>query len=75
MAYIKAIGYPTGCLFVIIYVLSSILGVFSNLWLAHWSDHAKQCNSSSGEDDTNMRLGVYAGLGIGQGMQISFCSK
>uniref|UniRef100_A0A0N5ACE9 ABC transmembrane type-1 domain-containing protein n=1 Tax=Syphacia muris TaxID=451379 RepID=A0A0N5ACE9_9BILA len=66
MAYIKAIGYPTGCLFVIIYVLSSILGVFSNLWLAHWSDHAKQCNSSSGEDDTNMRLGVYAGLGIGQ---------
>ncbi|VDD89505.1 unnamed protein product [Enterobius vermicularis] len=69
VAYIKAIGYLITCLFVIIYILSSVLGVISNLWLADWSDHAKYRNASSENDDTNMRLGVYASLGVGQGNQ------
>ncbi|VDM43710.1 unnamed protein product [Toxocara canis] len=67
LAYIKAIGYVITVLFLSIYVVSSILGVLSNLWLANWSDHAKRMNSSSPEEqDTNVRLAIYASLGMGQ---------
>uniref|UniRef100_A0A915BDR0 Multidrug resistance-associated protein 1 n=1 Tax=Parascaris univalens TaxID=6257 RepID=A0A915BDR0_PARUN len=67
MAYLKAIGYVITLIFFTIYVISSILGVLSNLWLANWSDHAKKMNASSPEEyDTNVRLAIYALLGTGQ---------
>lgn len=42
MAYISAIGYGVTIFFLIIYLLSSALGVKSNMWLADWSDEALQ---------------------------------
>jgi hypothetical protein len=42
MAYIRAIGYGVSLFFLIIYFLSSGLGVKSNMWLADWSDEALQ---------------------------------
>lgn len=69
MAYLKAIGYLITLIFFTIYVISSILGVLSNLWLANWSDQAKKMNASSPEEyDTNVRLAIYALLGMGQGI-------
>ncbi|VDK43346.1 unnamed protein product [Anisakis simplex] len=75
MAYINAIGYMITLIFLSIYVLSSILGVMSNLWLAAWSDHAKEMNASSPEEhDTNVRLSIYASLGTGQAVSICAAS-
>lgn len=69
LLYLHAIGYGTTALFIAIYIFSSVLGVSSNLWLANWSDHAKKANiTEASEDDTNWRLGIYATLGLGQGM-------
>lgn len=69
VAYLQAIGYGITLIFLVIYILSSVLGVFSNLWLANWSDQARKGNvTEADERDTNWRLAVYAALGMGQGM-------
>ncbi|MFH4984620.1 hypothetical protein AB6A40_011329 [Gnathostoma spinigerum] len=72
VTYIRAIGFAVTFIFFSIYVLASVLGVASNLWLADWSDHAKIRNSSLTEDDTNLRLVIYASLGLGQAIFVSF---
>lgn len=40
--YLKAVGLFVCTIFVVIYIWSSVLAVCTNLWLAHWSDHAKE---------------------------------
>uniref|UniRef100_A0A1I7V7F0 Multidrug resistance-associated protein 1 n=1 Tax=Loa loa TaxID=7209 RepID=A0A1I7V7F0_LOALO len=71
LLYLHAIGYGITAIFIAIYVLSSVLGVSSNLWLANWSDHAKKANVTNvGEDETNWRLGIYAILGLGQATMV-----
>lgn len=69
-SYIKVIGYGLTTMFFIIYILSSVMGVMSNLWLADWTDHAKEIqqaeNATTGQ--TNIRLGIYASLGMSQGL-------
>lgn len=42
VTYISAIGYGVSLFFLIIYFLSSGLGVKSNMWLADWSDEELQ---------------------------------
>lgn len=45
-----------------------MLGVISNLWLADWSDHAKEIQVNvSNNGETNRRLGIYTSLGLSQG--------
>lgn len=68
LSYIRAIGYGITTAFFLIYVVSSGLGVWSNLWLADWSDHAREIQANgSGSYETNVRLGIYTALGMGQG--------
>lgn len=68
LKYIRAIGYFICFIFLIIYVLSSILGVLSNLWLADWSDHAAKIQSNVNNTfETHKRLIIYTSLGMGQG--------
>lgn len=69
MSYFRAIGLPIAILFFLVYVASSVLGVFSNLYLAQWSDDAKKIAESgnSSSTETQIRLGIYAMLGMGQG--------
>uniref|UniRef100_A0A0N5BHC0 ABC-type glutathione-S-conjugate transporter n=1 Tax=Strongyloides papillosus TaxID=174720 RepID=A0A0N5BHC0_STREA len=55
VSYFKAIGLFCTFKFIFIYLLSSILGVLSNLWLANWSDNAKKIQSSNNTDETNQR--------------------
>ncbi|KJH39868.1 hypothetical protein DICVIV_14235, partial [Dictyocaulus viviparus] len=66
--YIRAIGCRTAISFIIVYILSSVLGVSSNLWLAKWSDDAEilQQTSNGSSYGTNMRLAIYVTLGVGQ---------
>ncbi|TMS36963.1 hypothetical protein L596_004005 [Steinernema carpocapsae] len=73
--YIRAIGYLVSFSFFFIYAVSSILGVLSNLWLAHWSDDAKRIQSEpEGTYETNSRLGIYTCLGMGQAIFVTVAS-
>uniref|UniRef100_A0A1I7UPW6 ABC transporter domain-containing protein n=1 Tax=Caenorhabditis tropicalis TaxID=1561998 RepID=A0A1I7UPW6_9PELO len=76
MSYFRSIGIPIAVLFFLVYVASSILGVFSNLYLARWSDDAKRIalagNVSTSE--TQVRLGIYAMLGMGQATSVCAAS-
>ena len=66
-SYLKAIGLNVTIFFFIIYVISSILGVYSNLYLADWSDHAAEIQKGeNGSSGSRIRIGVYTALGIGQ---------
>ncbi|CCD69453.1 ABC-type glutathione-S-conjugate transporter [Caenorhabditis elegans] len=76
MSYFRAIGIKIALVFFLVYVASSMLGVFSNLYLARWSDDAKEIalsgNGSSSE--TQIRLGIYAVLGMGQATSVCAAS-
>ncbi|CAI5456759.1 unnamed protein product [Caenorhabditis angaria] len=76
MTYFKSIGLPIAGLFIFVYIASSILGVFSNLYLARWSDDAKKIAASSNgtSSETHVRLGVYALLGMGQALSVCTAS-
>lgn len=76
MSYFKAIGIPIAILFFLVYVASSVLGVFSNLYLANWSDDAKKIALAGNvtTKETQVRLGVYAMLGMGQASSVCAAS-
>lgn len=69
LRYIRAVGYGLCTTFFLIYIASGILGIASNLWLANWSDHAReiQHKNSSNYYETQKRLSIYTALGMGQG--------
>uniref|UniRef100_A0AC34QBL2 Uncharacterized protein n=1 Tax=Panagrolaimus sp. JU765 TaxID=591449 RepID=A0AC34QBL2_9BILA len=65
--YLRAIGLKITVFFFMVYVLSSILGVYSNLYLADWSDHAVEIQrGENGSSGSQTRIVVYAFLGVGQ---------
>ncbi|CAI4232585.1 unnamed protein product [Auanema sp. JU1783] len=72
LAYLRAIGIPLVSAFVVVYVFSSILGVGSNLWLAKWSDEAKEIalKSNGTYGEIFHQLGVYTLLGLGQAFSV-----
>uniref|UniRef100_A0A8R1DMH1 ABC-type glutathione-S-conjugate transporter n=1 Tax=Caenorhabditis japonica TaxID=281687 RepID=A0A8R1DMH1_CAEJA len=76
MTYFHAIGMAIAVLFFLVYVASSALGVFSNLYLAKWSDDAKEIARSANvsTSETQIRLGIYALLGMGQATSVCAAS-
>uniref|UniRef100_A0AC35G8N1 ABC transmembrane type-1 domain-containing protein n=1 Tax=Panagrolaimus sp. PS1159 TaxID=55785 RepID=A0AC35G8N1_9BILA len=75
MTYLKAIGWKVSLLFLVIYIVSSILGVFSNLYLADWSDHAAAIQKGeNGSAGSHVRLGIYTALGLGQAFSVCIAS-
>jgi ABC-type multidrug transport system fused ATPase/permease subunit len=46
------------------FVASNVAQVFSGLWLSEWSNDALDSNKSSDTNLRDLRLGVYAGIGI-----------
>ncbi|KAE9550241.1 hypothetical protein FO519_006539 [Halicephalobus sp. NKZ332] len=74
-SYLKAIGLNVTVFFFIIYIISSILGVYSNLYLADWSDHAAEIQrGENGSSGSRVRIGVYTALGIGQVLFVCIAS-
>ncbi|KAE9547185.1 hypothetical protein FO519_009603, partial [Halicephalobus sp. NKZ332] len=66
-SYLKAIGLKFTVLCFIIYIISGIFGVCSNLYLASWSDHAAEIQKGgNGSIESRIRIGVYTALGVGQ---------
>uniref|UniRef100_A0A0N4Z034 ABC-type glutathione-S-conjugate transporter n=1 Tax=Parastrongyloides trichosuri TaxID=131310 RepID=A0A0N4Z034_PARTI len=74
LSYFKAIGYFNTFKFILIYIISSVLGVLSNLRLADWSDNAKQIQAMNDTQETNERLAVYTILGLSQAGAVCFAS-
>jgi len=64
LTYFKAIGYFFSFLIIAFYVLQNTALVWSNIWLAEWSEDPVNVNGT--RDGTLMRLGVYGILGLAQ---------
>uniref|UniRef100_A0A5S6QET3 ABC-type glutathione-S-conjugate transporter n=1 Tax=Trichuris muris TaxID=70415 RepID=A0A5S6QET3_TRIMR len=67
MSYFKAIGLTTTFLILFLYVGSSSFNIGSSFWLAEWSNEGLSPETAQSID---VRLGVYAGLGLAQGLFI-----
>ena len=75
--YFRAIGLIATCTFFFFFACYQAVNVFSSIWLSQWTaDSILQNASLSGTSEyTNrneMYLGVYGGLGAGQGNEIVF---
>lgn len=67
--YITAVGYFSFLAIFVAFIASSSLGIGMNLWLSQWSsDSSKPLNETMNVD---IRLAVYASLGVGQGKELS----
>ncbi|XP_077406385.1 ATP-binding cassette sub-family C member 3 isoform X1 [Vanacampus margaritifer] len=64
LEYAKAVGMLLSVLICILYGCQSAAAIGANIWLSEWTNDALQNQT---EDNINMRVGVYAALGITQG--------
>jgi len=65
LTYMKAIGPVVSILIIVFYILNQSCSVSANFWLSDWSNDAENATVSVAQRD--MRLGVYAALGLAQG--------
>ncbi|XP_064596836.1 multidrug resistance-associated protein 1-like [Liolophura sinensis] len=74
LTYFRALGVPFALLLCGLYVMYDVSMIFSNIWLSHWTTDAVLTNRSLPSDSPVYRekndyyLGIYGGLGIGQGI-------
>ncbi|KAE9547808.1 hypothetical protein FO519_008982 [Halicephalobus sp. NKZ332] len=74
-SYLKAINFNVVIFFLILYIISNILGLYSNLYLADWSDHATEIQKGENRStELRTKIGVYTVLGIGQVLFICIAS-
>ena len=69
LAYMKAIGPVVSICIVLFYIAGHACSVSANFWLSAWSNDADNATVSMAQRD--MRLGVYGGLGLAQGLSTS----
>ncbi|XP_063562335.1 ATP-binding cassette sub-family C member 3 isoform X2 [Gorilla gorilla gorilla] len=65
--YAKAVGLCTTLAICLLYVGQSAAAVGANVWLSAWTNDAM---ADSRQNNTSLRLGVYAALGILQGLLV-----
>ena len=66
-SYIKACGVATFVAMMIFYLGYLATQVGSNIWLSEWSNDQPTVNGTQDLALRDLRLGVYGGLGAGQG--------
>uniref|UniRef100_A0A3Q2YT97 ATP binding cassette subfamily C member 3 n=1 Tax=Hippocampus comes TaxID=109280 RepID=A0A3Q2YT97_HIPCM len=71
LEYAKAVGVLLSVLICILYGCQSAAAIGGNIWLSEWTNDALLNRT---EDNVNMRVGVYAALGITQGVLVMICS-
>ncbi|XP_061612364.1 ATP-binding cassette sub-family C member 3 isoform X3 [Phyllopteryx taeniolatus] len=71
LEYAKAVGLLLSVLICILYGCQSAAAIGANIWLSEWTNDALQNQT---EDNVNMRVGVYAALGITQGVLVMISS-
>ena len=77
MTYFRAIGLGVSVIIFIMAAGYQGLSLFSSIWLSQWTDddllaNRSLANTSAYQNQNSMYLGVYGGLGVGQG---GFCSN
>ncbi|PNI58383.1 ABCC3 isoform 9, partial [Pan troglodytes] len=65
--YAKAVGLCTTLAICLLYVGQSAAAIGANVWLSAWTNDAM---ADSRQNNTSLRLGVYAALGILQGLLV-----
>ncbi|XP_069566366.1 multidrug resistance-associated protein 1 [Brachyistius frenatus] len=68
-AYMKAIGVLLSIISLLLFLTHHLVSIFSNYWLSLWTDDPVVNGTQPGR---LMRLGVYGGLGLSQGVAV-FC--
>lgn len=67
MTYARAIGLPLTVVSVLLFLTHHLLSLFSNYWLSWWTDDPVVNGT---QPQRFMRLGVYGGLGLSQGVAV-----
>lgn len=66
-----------GIVVLISYTFSWVFELASNIWLSEWSADFDNLNATANESVdpglVNLRVGVYAGLGLGSSEYCCFC--
>lgn len=62
--YAKAVGFCTALVICLLYAGQSAAAIGANIWLSAWTNEAVVAGK---QNNTSLRLGVYAALGILQG--------
>ncbi|XP_037610524.1 canalicular multispecific organic anion transporter 2 isoform X1 [Sebastes umbrosus] len=65
LEYAKAVGIPLSVLICVLYGCQSAAAIGANIWLSQWTNDAMRNQT---KENVNMRVGVYAALGIAQGV-------
>ncbi|XP_030195268.1 canalicular multispecific organic anion transporter 2 isoform X1 [Gadus morhua] len=65
MDYAKAVGLVLSVIICLLYGCQNAAAIGANVWLSDWT---KDASANQTRDEVNMRLGVYASLGIAQGV-------
>jgi hypothetical protein len=69
MFYIRAVGFVLSAIIIISNVLQRIAEVSGDVWLSKWSDDTTTyINGTVDTTQRYMRLSVYAGIGLMQGI-------
>lgn len=62
--YIYLIGFYFNVVILVSFVISNVAQVLSGLWLSEWSNDSLDINKTKDTNLRDLRLGVYAGIGI-----------
>uniref|UniRef100_A0A8C4ZAE5 ABC-type glutathione-S-conjugate transporter n=1 Tax=Gadus morhua TaxID=8049 RepID=A0A8C4ZAE5_GADMO len=71
MDYAKAVGLVLSVIICLLYGCQNAAAIGANVWLSDWT---KDASANQTRDEVNMRLGVYASLGIAQGLLVMVSS-
>ncbi|XP_035998439.1 canalicular multispecific organic anion transporter 2 isoform X2 [Fundulus heteroclitus] len=71
LEYAKAVGLVLSVIICLLYGCQSAAAIGANIWLSRWTDDA---STNSTKENVQMRVGVYAALGIAQGILVMLSS-
>lgn len=69
LKYLQAVGWCSIFFIIFSYILNSVAFIGSNLWLSAWTGDSQTFNGTNyPASQRDMRIGVYAALGLAQGI-------
>ncbi|KAM9715837.1 ATP-binding cassette sub-family C member 3 isoform 4-T4 [Menidia menidia] len=71
LEYAKAVGPLLSVIICLLYGCQSAAAIGANIWLSQWTNDAA---TNQTKENVNMRVGVYAALGIAQGLLVMISS-
>ncbi|KAM4715891.1 ATP-binding cassette sub-family C member 3 isoform 2-T2 [Anableps anableps] len=71
LEYAKAVGLVLSVIICLLYGCQSAASIGANIWLSHWTSDSL---TNKTKENVHMRVGVYAALGIAQGILVMISS-